>query len=68
MLKPRDINEEITTLTSNIQKLHVDAWRHRVNHDSISLQAVKRLIRVYQARIKACEWALTKVGLSEQGV
>ena len=53
-----ELQDEIDSLQRLIEKLHVTAWRHRVNKDIDLMRAVHRRIKAAKKRITDCEWML----------
>jgi hypothetical protein len=53
-----EIQDEIHSLEILIAKLHVTAWRHRVNKNIDLMRGVHRRIKAAKKRIADCEWML----------
>ena len=52
------LREKIQNIRMKIEKMHVTAWRHRVNKDIDLMRAVHRRIKAAKKRITDCEWML----------
>jgi hypothetical protein len=53
-----ELNDEVDSLQRLIAKLHVTAWRHRVNKNTDLMRGVHRRIKAAKKRIVDCEWMM----------
>jgi hypothetical protein len=61
MFEVDKIWKEVVELRENIEKWHVQAWKHRLNGDREHMKIVHRRIKTAKYRIKECEWMINRL-------
>lgn len=61
MSEIEELREKIRNIHAKIGKMHVTAWRHRVNKNAPALNSVRRRIKSAHEEVSDCETCLEEL-------